>query len=203
MAGAEPQVLVRVTPGRRGPHPRVRDDRPGGLQVRVQRGQRRGGRGGRAAAASCPASTSSASTPTSAARSSGSTRSTRRSRCWPGSSRRSACPELCVGGGLGVAYVDGEEAPTIMQWAATVREACQQRRHRRRTPASRPSRAGRSSPPPPSPSTGSGTIKDLPGIRTYVAVDGGMSDNPRPVLYGIGLRGVPAAGHRRRAARGP
>ena len=31
-----------------------------------------------------------------------------------------------------------------------------------------------------------GTVKDLPGIRTYVAVDGGMSDNPRPVLYGSG-----------------
>jgi diaminopimelate decarboxylase len=31
-----------------------------------------------------------------------------------------------------------------------------------------------------------GTIKQLPGIRTYVAVDGGMSDNPRPVLYGSG-----------------
>jgi diaminopimelate decarboxylase len=31
-----------------------------------------------------------------------------------------------------------------------------------------------------------GTIKDVPGIRTYVSVDGGMSDNPRPVLYGSG-----------------
>jgi diaminopimelate decarboxylase len=31
-----------------------------------------------------------------------------------------------------------------------------------------------------------GTIKRLPGIRTYVSVDGGMSDNPRPVLYGSG-----------------
>ena len=31
-----------------------------------------------------------------------------------------------------------------------------------------------------------GTMKDIPGIRTYVAVDGGMSDNPRPVLYGSG-----------------
>ncbi len=31
-----------------------------------------------------------------------------------------------------------------------------------------------------------GTIKDIPGVRTYVAVDGGMSDNPRPVLYGSG-----------------
>ena len=31
-----------------------------------------------------------------------------------------------------------------------------------------------------------GTIKEIPGIRSYVAVDGGMSDNPRPVLYGSG-----------------
>jgi diaminopimelate decarboxylase len=31
-----------------------------------------------------------------------------------------------------------------------------------------------------------GTIKAIPGVRTYVAVDGGMSDNPRPVLYGSG-----------------
>ena len=31
-----------------------------------------------------------------------------------------------------------------------------------------------------------GTVKTLPGIRTYVSVDGGMSDNPRPVLYGSG-----------------
>lgn len=28
-----------------------------------------------------------------------------------------------------------------------------------------------------------GTIKDIPGIRKYVSVDGGMSDNPRPMLY--------------------
>jgi diaminopimelate decarboxylase len=29
-----------------------------------------------------------------------------------------------------------------------------------------------------------GVVKDLPGIRTYVSVDGGMSDNIRPMLYG-------------------
>jgi diaminopimelate decarboxylase len=29
-----------------------------------------------------------------------------------------------------------------------------------------------------------GTVKEIPGIRTYVAVDGGMSDNIRPALYG-------------------
>lgn len=29
-----------------------------------------------------------------------------------------------------------------------------------------------------------GTRKRIPGVRTYVAVDGGMADNPRPALYG-------------------
>lgn len=29
-----------------------------------------------------------------------------------------------------------------------------------------------------------GTVKKIPGVRTYVAVDGGMSDNIRPALYG-------------------
>jgi diaminopimelate decarboxylase len=29
-----------------------------------------------------------------------------------------------------------------------------------------------------------GTVKEIPGVRTYVAVDGGMSDNPRPATYG-------------------
>ena len=28
-----------------------------------------------------------------------------------------------------------------------------------------------------------GTIKHIPDVRTYVSVDGGMSDNPRPALY--------------------
>ncbi len=29
-----------------------------------------------------------------------------------------------------------------------------------------------------------GTVKEVPGVRTYVSVDGGMSDNLRPMLYG-------------------
>ena len=41
-----------------------------------------------------------------------------------------------------------------------------------------------------------GTVKHLPGIRTYVSVDGGMSDNPRPVLYGSGYEAFLPAGRR-------
>ncbi len=28
-----------------------------------------------------------------------------------------------------------------------------------------------------------GSVKEIPGVRTYVAVDGGMNDNPRVALY--------------------
>lgn len=28
-----------------------------------------------------------------------------------------------------------------------------------------------------------GAVKDIPGIRKYIAVDGGIGDNPRPALY--------------------
>jgi diaminopimelate decarboxylase len=37
-----------------------------------------------------------------------------------------------------------------------------------------------------------GTVKEVPGIRTYVAVDGGMSDNLRPMLYGSRYEAVVA-----------
>jgi diaminopimelate decarboxylase len=38
-----------------------------------------------------------------------------------------------------------------------------------------------------------GAIKDIPGIRKYVAVDGGMADNIRPALYGAEYRGLLAS----------
>ena len=45
----------------------------------------------------------------------------------------------------------------------------------------------------------SASVKEIAGVRTYVAVDGGMSDNPRPVTYGARVRGVRA----RHAPRAP
>ncbi len=38
-----------------------------------------------------------------------------------------------------------------------------------------------------------GAVKEVPGLRTYVAVDGGMADNPRPALYGARYTALPAA----------
>lgn len=92
-------------------------------------------------------------------------------------------PELVLGGGLGVAYVEGEEAPTMTQWANVIHDAC----------AALGVQAAVSVEPGRSVVAAAavtvyeiGTIKHIPGVRTYISVDGGMSDNPRPVLYGSG-----------------
>jgi diaminopimelate decarboxylase len=111
--------------------------------------------------------------------------------------------ELCVGGGLGVPYVAGESAPTVSEWAQTVREACRG--------AGLPAETRVTAEPGRSIVATAGltlyrvgTVKEIPGVRTYLAVDGGMSDNPRPVLYDSGYEAfLPRApGARRpRAAR--
>ncbi len=92
-------------------------------------------------------------------------------------------PELSVGGGLGVAYVTGEEAPTIGAWGESVLEAATEAGVTARLSVE-PGRAIVASAAVALYTVG--TVKVIPGIRTYVATDGGMSDNPRPVLYGSG-----------------
>lgn len=37
-----------------------------------------------------------------------------------------------------------------------------------------------------------GSIKEIPGIRKYVSLDGGLGDNPRPALYGTKYDALPA-----------
>ncbi|CAB4806131.1 unannotated protein [freshwater metagenome] len=82
-----------------------------------------------------------------------------------------------------MAYVAGEEAPPIAEWARVLLDACR----------SLGVRSAVNVEPGRSIVAGAavtlytvGTVKDIPGVRTYVAVDGGMSDNPRPILYGSG-----------------
>ena len=92
-------------------------------------------------------------------------------------------PEFSVGGGLGVAYVAGEESDSITEWGSVVKAACATAGIDAHVTAE-PGRALVAQAAITLYSVG--TIKDIPGIRTYVSVDGGMSDNPRPVLYGSG-----------------
>lgn len=101
--------------------------------------------------------------------------------------------ELCVGGGLGVAYVVGEVAPTLTEWAEGTIAALLARGVA--PTVSITAEPGRSIVAQAALTVYRvGTIKEVAGIRTYLAVDGGMSDNPRPVLYGSGYEAFdPAA----------
>ena len=91
--------------------------------------------------------------------------------------------EMSVGGGLGVAYVTDEWAPTITQWGEVVIKTCADLGVTARVSAE----PGRSIVAAAAVTLYTvGTIKRIDGVRTYVSVDGGMSDNPRPVLYGSG-----------------
>ena len=111
--------------------------------------------------------------------------------------------ELCVGGGLGVPYVAGESAPSITEWGRAVRAAV--------TDAGVAPNVRLTAEPGRAVVAAAavtlytvGAVKELPGVRTYVAVNGGMSDNPRPVLYGSGYEAfLPRAtdAPRRRAVR--
>jgi diaminopimelate decarboxylase len=92
------------------------------------------------------------------------------------------CRMLNVGGGLGIAYTSADRPPSIDDYAevkvAGVRRVFDPQPRILVEP-------GRSL-------VGNagvtlytvGTVKEIPGVRTYVAVDGGMSDNLRPMLYG-------------------
>jgi diaminopimelate decarboxylase len=91
--------------------------------------------------------------------------------------------ELSIGGGLGVAYVEGEVAPTISEWGRAIRSAATSAGITARIVAE----PGRSIVAQAAITIYTvGTIKEIQDVRTYVSVDGGMSDNPRPVLYGSG-----------------
>jgi diaminopimelate decarboxylase len=92
-------------------------------------------------------------------------------------------PEITLGGGLGVAYVENEEAPTITTWGSVLLDACDALG----VSAAVMVEPGRSIVASAAVTVYRvGTVKDIPGVRTYVSVDGGMSDNPRPVMYGSG-----------------
>ena len=111
--------------------------------------------------------------------------SARRSSSWRPSSAWPRCcagmgdwPLLNLGGGLGIAYTQDEHPPSIEDYVeALLRHAPEDV-----TVLCEPGRS----------LVGNagvtlytvGTVKRIPDVRTYVAVDGGMADNLRPMLYG-------------------
>ncbi len=94
--------------------------------------------------------------------------------------------KLGAGGGLGIAYTRMDDPPTPRYFVEVVRSAlesgCSQRGLKVPQLVVEP---GRSIAGPAGMALYTvGSIKDIPGVRRYVAVDGGMGDNIRPKLYG-------------------
>jgi diaminopimelate decarboxylase len=94
--------------------------------------------------------------------------------------------KLGAGGGLGIAYTRNDDPPTPREFVETVRHAmvagCAKRNLKVPQLVVEP---GRSIAGPAGMALYTvGSIKDIPGVRRYVAVDGGMGDNIRPKLYG-------------------
>jgi diaminopimelate decarboxylase len=93
--------------------------------------------------------------------------------------------QLSPGGGFGIAYVDADDPPAMEQWANTLARAVVQGCERHGLPLPivtvEPGRSivGRAGVAVYE----VGTRKEIPGVRTYVSVDGGMADNIRPALY--------------------
>jgi diaminopimelate decarboxylase len=95
-------------------------------------------------------------------------------------------PRIGAGGGLGIAYTRDDDPPTARLFVETLLTALEAGAARRglRVPQL-VVEPGRSIAGPAGVALYTvGSIKDIPGVRKYVAVDGGMGDNIRPKLYG-------------------
>ncbi len=99
---------------------------------------------------------------------------------------------LNIGGGLGICYTESDDPPSIEAWVKTVSEAIAHACDTHQVPYPKLiSEPGRSL-------IGSACVtaytvggqKVIPDVRTYWSVDGGMSDNPRPITYQSVYRAV-------------
>ena len=105
-----------------------------------------------------------------------------------------AIEELNVGGGLGIRYTEADDPPSIEEWVKAVANAIESACNQYQLPLPKLiAEPGRSL-------IGSacvtaytiGSQKEVPEVRTYISVDGGMSDNPRPITYQSLYRAVVA-----------
>ncbi len=102
--------------------------------------------------------------------------------------------ELNIGGGLGIRYSENDDPPSIEEWVKAACQALVAACEARSLPLPKLlAEPGRSL-------IGNacvtaytiGSRKVIPQVRTYIAVDGGMSDNPRPITYQSLYRAVVA-----------
>jgi diaminopimelate decarboxylase len=97
-----------------------------------------------------------------------------------------AIPELSPGGGFAVGYGAGDPVPTPRDYAHALAVALRREWEARGLPLPRIAiEPGRSIVARAGVALYSvGARKEVPGIRTYLSVNGGMADNMRPAMYG-------------------
>jgi diaminopimelate decarboxylase len=102
--------------------------------------------------------------------------------------------ELNLGGGLGIRYTESDDPPSIDEWVQAlcqaVKAACESQNLPLPKLLCEPGRSLIGTACVTAYTIGSS--KTVPEIRTYVAIDGGMSDNPRPITYQSLYRAVVA-----------
>jgi diaminopimelate decarboxylase len=93
--------------------------------------------------------------------------------------------ELNLGGGLGIRYTERDDPPSIDSWVETVavavKTACEKRQLTLPKLIIEPGRSLIGTACITSYTVGGRKV--IPDLKTYIAVDGGMSDNPRPITY--------------------
>lgn len=104
---------------------------------------------------------------------------------WMARDHQAPVDELDLGGGLGIRYLPADEPPTIDAYVNALAGVVRRRAEEYRLPLPllmvEPGRsivgdAGMTL-------YTVGAVKAIAGVRTYVSVDGGMYENPRPALY--------------------
>jgi diaminopimelate decarboxylase len=102
--------------------------------------------------------------------------------------------ELNVGGGLGIKYTEADDPQSIDEWvenvAVSLKAACDEHGVAYPRVISEPGRSLIGSSCVTAYTIGGN--KTVPGIRTYISIDGGMSDNPRPITYQSQYRAIVA-----------
>lgn len=100
--------------------------------------------------------------------------------------------ELDIGGGLGIKYTEKDDPPSIDAWVKAVSESVHRACEAYQMPLPRLiAEPGRSIIGPACVTAYTiGSQKTVPGVRQYITVDGGMSDNPRPITYQSVYRAV-------------
>ncbi|NEQ72171.1 MAG: diaminopimelate decarboxylase [Okeania sp. SIO2C9] len=93
--------------------------------------------------------------------------------------------EINMGGGLGIRYTEADDPPSIETWVHNISKAMVDACQARQLPLPKLlCEPGRSIISPACVTAYTiGSQKQVPEIRTYISVDGGMSDNPRPITY--------------------